>query len=803
MSPGSWWVLAWALGVLGSWSGLHAQPAPRLDSVSVTWLSRGTTNELTLKGDFLGGASDLLFGGADISGQPAPAAATATVVLEGSAGGLSVGATEDPKSLKVRVVVEAGAAPGPRELRVAGPAGVSNPLTLQVSELPEVRESGANQQLSGAFRVNLPAGVSGVISANAEADHFRFAARAGEKLVFDVQANRLGSPLDSTLVLLDPEGKELARSEDVNGLDPLLVFTAPADGDYVLRLHDLRHQGGADYRYRVVAGALPYLEQLFPFGGRRGTSVELQLTGHNLEGADRMTLRIAPDAPVGRQDVRARTPRGHSNPLPFEAGDFPETLESEPNGADDKAGSLPLPGVVNGRIGEPGDVDQFRFKAVADQKLALEVHARRFGSPLDALLTLMDAQGTVLQRNDDADGPDARIEFEAKKDAEYRVSVRDVADRGGPRYGYRLKLQPVAAEPDFGVRVAGGRFRVHRGGSVALRCEVERRNGFSGTVRVAARDLPPGVSGAVLTLGSGPGLGWLVLTAEAEAPLGYRRLKVEATGEQGGRARMHPASFAEEAWLTVLPAVPFRLDVSPPSLLAEQNGSTGLEVSVTRSEGFAGEVKVVAEELPGVSLPALSLPGDQARGKLAVNPAYNAEVGLRPVMLRAEATVDGRVMTTHAPQAVPLITQGIPMFLTAMLPGSSFFRTDPVRLSAVALPADARSEANTTEFVVKVDRRGLTNEIALALEGLPKGVQATVTNILANASEAAIRLRVNPDAETGKEHTFHVMGSVMHQNRLWRQKTQPVHLTLAAPEKETAAVTPPAAAPGTATEGAK
>ncbi|MFM7100480.1 MAG: hypothetical protein ACKO3N_04860, partial [Verrucomicrobiota bacterium] len=673
-----------------------------------------------------------------------------------------------------------------------------------VSDLPEVQEAGPNGQAAEAFRVRLPAGISGVISANAEADHFRFSARAGEKLVFDVQANRSGSPLDATLLLLDPAGKELARSEDVNGLDPWLAFTVPADGDYVLRLHDLRHQGGGDYRYRLVAGMLPYVEQFFPFGGRRGTSVELQLTGHNLEGTERMTLRIAPDAPAGRQEVRARTPRGLSNPLSFEAGDLPESMEAEPNGSDDKAGPLALPGVVNGRIGEAGDVDQFRFRAPADQRLVLEVHARRFGSPLDALLTLLDAQGKVLQRNDDADGPDARIEFDAKKDAEYRVHLRDLADRGGPRHGYRLQLQPVVAEPDFAVRVAGGRFRVHRGGSVALRCEVDRRQGFNGSVRVTARGLPAGVSASVLTLGASPAFGWLVLTAEAEAALEYRRLAVEAVGEHGGRARVRAATFGEEAWLTVLPAVPFSLDVSPPSLLAEQNGATGLEVSVTRRPGFAGEVKVVAEDLPGVGLPAVTLPADQARGKLAVNPAFNAEVGLRPVMLRAEATVAGQVLVTHAPQPVPLTTQGIPMFLTAMLPGSPFFRTDPVRLSAVALPAGAQSEANTTEFVVKVERRGLPGEITLALVGLPKGVQASLTNLLANASEAAIRLRVTPEAETGKEHTFHVTGSVMHQDRLWRQKTQPVHLTIAAPEKETAAAaTPDHAAVATTAPAAK
>jgi hypothetical protein len=144
-------------------------------------------------------------------------------------------------------------------------------------------------------------------------------------------------------------------------------------------------------------------------------------------------------------------------------------MESEPNNAADKANAVTAPVVINGRIGETKDADVFRFKASADQKLVIEVRARQFGSPLDALLTLSDTNGAVLQRNDDANGPDARIEFDAKKDAEYLISLRDLTDRGGERFGYRLTLQPPDTTPDFGVRVAGSRFRVPRGGAVALR----------------------------------------------------------------------------------------------------------------------------------------------------------------------------------------------------------------------------------------------------------------------------------------------------------------------------------------------
>jgi hypothetical protein len=763
--------------------GVLAQTPPRLDSASVTWLQRGTTQEITLKGDALEGIAQVLVQGGGVSARPGAPKASA-VALEGSAGGLSSGAANSQQALTLHWVSTPDAALGPREVRVAGPHGVSNPLTLQLSDLQELPDPRTNVTLAKAAPLMLPVAVSGVLSTNTESDFFRFKAGAGKALIFDLHANRDGSPLDANLILRDTAGKELVRSEDAHGLDPFIEYTPVTDGDLVVEIHDLRYQGGSDYRYRLVAGHLPYLESLFPFGGRRGSSVELKWIGRNLEGVETLPLQIAPMAPLGRQEVRARTPLGHSNPLPFEVGDLEETADTEPNDTPEQAQSLGLPRVVHGRIGSEKDVDVFRFKAPADQRWIIEVQARAFGSRLDALLTLSDTNGAVLQRNDDAAGPDARIEFDAKKDAEYRLTVRDLTQRGGDRFGYRMILQPADRTPDFGVRIGGGRFRVAQGGSVAVRCDVDRRNGFDGLVRIEPSGLPPGVWAAPLVLGPGASIGWWVISANSDAALGYVPLKATALGDHQGKAMTRPVAFAEMAWLTVLPGVPFDLSVAPASLLAEQNSAATLEVRVQRRDGFDGEVRLVAEDLAGVSIPAVTVPPGQARARLALQVAQNAETGIRPLMIRAEATAKGRSVVTHAPTSVPFTVQPIPLFLTAMLPGSPFFRTDPVRLSAVALPEGTSSEANQTEFVVKVDRRGAVGEIDLRLEDLPQGVEATVSPIRTNKTEATIRLKATSKAQTGKEHTFRVAASSTHQDRIWRQKTQPVHLTLTAPETE-------------------
>ena len=107
--------------------------------------------------------------------------------------------------------------------------------------------------------------------------------------------------------------------------------------------------------------------------------------------------------------------------------------------------------------------------------------------------------------------------------------------------------------------------------------------------------------------------------------------------------------------------------------------------------------------------------------------------------------------------------------------------------------------AASTKFVVKVDRRGVSGEIELRLEDLPKGVEARISNIPTNKTEATLHLKVSPKAETGKEHQFRVVASATHHDRVWRQKTQPVHLTLTAPEPEASG----SAAPKTAADKAK
>src|SRR5262249_18465318 len=85
-------------------------------------------------------------------------------------------------------------------------------------------------------------------------DVFAFEAKKGEQVLFQVESQSLGFPLDAVLRLTDAAGQELARGADTGkGRAPELSFTAPRDGAYRVEVSDLHSGGGPRYPYRLRA----------------------------------------------------------------------------------------------------------------------------------------------------------------------------------------------------------------------------------------------------------------------------------------------------------------------------------------------------------------------------------------------------------------------------------------------------------------------------------------------------------------------------------------------------------------------
>ncbi len=91
-----------------------------------------------------------------------------------------------------------------------------NKVNLVVGTLPEIVEKEPNGSLAQAESVSFPVTINGHIDAptkeGADEDYFRFNAKKGQQLTIDVEAARLGSPLDSVIEILDKQGNAIPRA---------------------------------------------------------------------------------------------------------------------------------------------------------------------------------------------------------------------------------------------------------------------------------------------------------------------------------------------------------------------------------------------------------------------------------------------------------------------------------------------------------------------------------------------------------------------------------------------------------------
>jgi len=116
------------------------------------------------------------------------------------------------------------------------PFGVTSPVKLAMSDGPVLVGS---PDLDGNIQPLLPpVGITARLDSSAE-QRFQFEGKQGEVWDLKAAAQHIGSTLDVTLVVLGPDGKELANNDDVEGsTDAALQFSVPADGLYSLVVSD-------------------------------------------------------------------------------------------------------------------------------------------------------------------------------------------------------------------------------------------------------------------------------------------------------------------------------------------------------------------------------------------------------------------------------------------------------------------------------------------------------------------------------------------------------------------------------------
>ncbi len=398
--------------------------------------------------------------------------------------------------------------PGVYPIRVESSKGISNVLLFTIGTFPEVAEEESlpysrpnrNDSIETAQPIQLsPVTVNGTLR-GPERDVFRVYGKAGERRVFEIEARRCGSAIDPVLRILDGNGKQLARSDDAPGagLDPRIDFTFPHEGNYYVEVHDARFSRQAQNFYRLKMGAYAYADGIFPLGGKRGETTEVSFFGAGLKTAVKTTVDLKKLAPESGF-ATASLPDSPTLPMVFAVSDLPELMAPF-------SGAVPVPSVMNGRLLKPGQIDRYRLEVQPGENLLFELQARELGtSRLEGIITIYDSNGKKLDSAGDkplADdvfavqgtsrtSSDPYLNFIVPKDLhEIIVAVEDLAERGGPLYGYRLITRREAE--DFQLAMSSPYLNIPAGGTALLNVVADRR-GYDGPIQLTVPNLPKGV----------------------------------------------------------------------------------------------------------------------------------------------------------------------------------------------------------------------------------------------------------------------------------------------------------------------
>ncbi|MSU37267.1 MAG: hypothetical protein EXS36_19665 [Pedosphaera sp.] len=670
-------------------------------------------------------------------------------------------AEDYPKDYVGSVTIEAGATPGPRSWRIGNSQGVTAARPFIIGDLPEIVE----QEMDGSpipVRIEVPVTINGRIFPREDVDIWTISARAGEEYVCDVQARRIGSPLEARLEVVDAQGKRLAEAITSTTRETQLSFTAPSDGLYQVRIHDINFGGLQNYIYRLSITRGPIVQSVFPLGGRSGTKTLFQLSGAALPANSAWLDLRTKGSPVA-----ARFAFDHqlTNPVRIEVDNLPEYLERDPQQKSLPQATVDIPAVLNGRIGVPGDVDEWPFRARKDQQLELDLRARRLGSPLNPVLTLLDASGRELAKNDDLsdEETDSRLTFKVPADGTYLARVEErYVGRGGTRFSYRLRIAPPAL-PDFAVKLGSNALNVVRAEvglteeqrkkrpapkPAALRIDAERTGGFNGEIEFVIEGLPKGVSVKGGKIAENQDRTELVFTAASETTIGISHLTIRARAKLGGVAVERLAHWPGD--VTQDPLDDFALAVAIPTpfrVYADYLLAYGQRGSLFRRHFFidrgglngvltAGLADRQFRHLQGVVGPSVEIPANRTEFEYHVSLPPWMEIGRtsRSAVMVAGIVKDGdgsehEVCFSSAEQNEQIIA----------VVAEGLMRVDADRRSILVEPN------GDTEVRIKVqrDKSILDKEIALELV-LPahfRGVTALPSKVAPGETEATLKLQ--------------------------------------------------------------
>ena len=402
-------------------------------------------------------------------------------------------------------------------LRPKTSAGLTfNRVKLALSNGPETDASAVNATPATAQLVTFPITVNGRLTAPEQ--YFRFHAAKGEKLIVDVNARRLGSPLDSLLEILDAQARPIeiatirAVSETSTALRDhdsaskgirLATSTNLSPGDYVMmggeiaRVETLPPNADNDFIFESIGGerttffgtsgeahaldSPAYRVQIAPPGAKFPSNglPQVRLTYRNDDGGAgygkdsrlRFTAPEDSDYLVRLRDVRGLTGPEYAYRLNIRRPTPAYRLSVAPANPNVPAGS---------RI--PLTITALRLD---DHNTPIEIDVK------DLPPGFHSTHGTIYPN-------DTRTTILLSADANAKLTGAAplvITDAKGLQADPedKLKLLALIPKPDVEMAAETRELTLTPDHDVEVAVKIQRNNGFAGRVPVEVRNLPPGV----------------------------------------------------------------------------------------------------------------------------------------------------------------------------------------------------------------------------------------------------------------------------------------------------------------------
>jgi hypothetical protein len=567
---------------------------------------------------------------------------------------------------RFRLAIPANTPPGWYDLWAVGEHGVSAPRTFSLGNRVEQLEAEPNETAASANHLPLNVVIDGRIDKAGDADHFRFDAKKGQRVVIECAAERIDSRLRAVLELFDSSGRRLAVNRGYFGIDPLIDFRVPADGSYVVKIHDLTSTGSAEHIYRLEIDTGPCVAFSVPNVIQRGKGAHVTLYGWNLANAGDPAPSSAAQPDFDHVEVDIPETLAHDSwPLPVRLlpaqavlegfayqfpgshapvfiglTDAPVILDRLDNHSPSTAQEIPCPCEVSGQLTAGDERDWFAIQAKRGEVFYVEALGQRIQSPVDLQVSILDASGQreLALFNDEVqssagilatDHLDPVGRWVVPADGRYLISVQNLT--GGlqtdPRRTYRLSVR--REEPDFQLVAIPHRgdpagLKVRRSGREVLDLLAFRRRGWQGVIHVSAKDLPAGLECPDIWIGPGVDRGMVVVSANQNAGAIVEELKLEGFAEGIGRRPVRSGTLVRsgtpKSWGRLVSQIPFAVAGEAPLRITADGHETlnhhlyG-KIKVRHSPGGVLDVAIDIErrdighrapvKLSGVGLPDL------------------------------------------------------------------------------------------------------------------------------------------------------------------------------------------------------